>query len=242
MLTQSAIVVHACLQAKYTPPDTTEEAMMNYLAIMQHIIGLTQYLRKPAGSGGKKDQVLQYLSKLVKLPEVDLTAYFGKSTKEKQAGEGGFFKKAKEKENSPAAAAAAGNSILSIAQVRPIHWDDVFGAVETTAKLQTSRELLPAAFFQKIELLAVSAYCLATESRFLDEETGAAFMRLPGELSVSEVWLGRSLELVYLFLPHESPLCGQIMSVHARLHGISKQAIVTNPFPLLRDRVGIARR
>jgi len=42
----------------------------------------------------------------------------------------------------------------------------------------------------------------------------------------SEVWIGKSLELAFLFLPHDCPLVGQILNVYNNLHSIINTPIV----------------
>lgn len=45
------------------------------------------------------------------------------------------------------------------------------------------------------------------------------------QITESENWLSRSLEISYLFLPHDIPLVGQIISVHNKFHALAKQTI-----------------
>ena len=42
-----------------------------------------------------------------------------------------------------------------------------------------------------------------------------------------EEWISKSIEIAYLFLPHETPLVGQIFSVYSKLHSPLNQIIVS---------------
>ncbi len=72
--------------------------------------------------------------------------------------------------------------------------------------------------FETFDCLAISFYCVSTEIRFTEK----AENRRGGQLLESEQWLGRSLEVAYLFLPHDAPILTQIHSVYLKFHGIGK--------------------
>lgn len=76
---------------------------------------------------------------------------------------------------------------------------------------------------QYISYLGVSLYCYSTEARFLEDSKKSKLKHQ--DISDSENWLSRSLEIVYTFLPNDMPLVDQIISVYNKFHGIHKQII-----------------
>ena len=56
-------------------------------------------------------------------------------------------------------------------------------------------------------------------------------------LITSEIWLGKSLEIAFLFLPHDTPLVGQILNVYNSLHSIEKTPIVNTFLNISLDKL-----
>jgi len=48
-----------------------------------------------------------------------------------------------------------------------------------------------------------------------------------GLRKVSELWISKSLELAFVYLPHECPLADQIFNIFNRLYNPNKFTIVT---------------
>ncbi|EAS00217.1 hypothetical protein TTHERM_00215920 (macronuclear) [Tetrahymena thermophila SB210] len=137
-------------------------------------------------------------------------------------------------------------NILSLLQLKAV-------ALEETQICKTSidHEISIDAILSKLSHLCVSFYCISTETRFINDQKKnkqkeisqlqlqsgnnqsaqnqqkyAKFLQnLNYEVSESENWLSRSLEIAYVFLPHDMPLVGQIVSVHNKFHNVNKIVI-----------------
>jgi hypothetical protein len=117
-------------------------------------------------------------------------------------------------------------NILGLLQMKPQEFVDLQAPPEFDKHVDENSVLL------SIANLAVALYCISTETRFLNDSGGEGGAQKRGtsanrtyEITESENWLSRSLEIAYIFLPHDIPLVGQIISVHNKFHGISKQII-----------------
>ncbi|KAL4503197.1 hypothetical protein ABPG72_000803 [Tetrahymena utriculariae] len=138
-------------------------------------------------------------------------------------------------------------NILSLLQLKAV-------SLEETQIYKTSidHEISIDAILSKLSHLCVSFYCISTETRFINDQKKnkqkeisqlqlqsgnnqsalqnqqkyAKFLQnLNYEVSESENWLSRSLEVAYVFLPHDMPLVGQIVSVHNKFHNVNKIVI-----------------
>ncbi|KAL4455135.1 hypothetical protein ABPG74_006517 [Tetrahymena malaccensis] len=138
-------------------------------------------------------------------------------------------------------------NILSLLQLKAV-------SLEETQIFKTTidHEISIDAILSKLSHLCVSFYCISTETRFINDQKKnkqkeisqlqlqsgnnqssqqnqqkyAKFLQnLNYEVSESENWLSRSLEIAYVFLPHDMPLVGQIVSVHNKFHNVNKIVI-----------------
>ena len=95
-------------------------------------------------------------------------------------------------------------NILGLLQMKPKSYEEL-EIEKIFSKIISTDEVL-----QIIAQTAVTFYCISTETRFLDEslKKGQSQIQRTLEISDSENWLSRSLEIAYVFLPHEVPLVG----------------------------------
>ncbi len=125
-------------------------------------------------------------------------------------------------------------NIMAIAQLHPIE----------PSKFNLDRSIDQAleidSIIEQILLMTVSLYALSTELRFWDEanKKGKPEEVLCDELineyrgssclkRTSELWIGRSLEFAYTYLPHNAPLAEQIFSIYSKLYSTTKYMIVS---------------
>lgn len=108
-------------------------------------------------------------------------------------------------------------NILSFLQVKPTFFEDLNTTNQDVKFIISCQECGIDRIFYKLGLLSVAYYCVSTEYRFLEKTR-----KYEAE---SEHYLSLALEISYLFLPHEMPIVSQIISVHTKFHGLSRQVI-----------------
>lgn len=100
--------------------------------------------------------------------------------------------------------------------------------------MQTSiqEEVCPEITVEKLGLLAIVFYAISTEYRFIErrEEYMSTLDKTPPPVKItipeSEAYLGRAVEIAYLFLNHEMPFVLQIFNVFRRFQTQINIAIV----------------
>jgi hypothetical protein len=86
---------------------------------------------------------------------------------------------------------------------------------------QIAHELCRDALYEKVILLTIAYFSLATESRFLFTENN-----VEANLAESRYWHKAAVEIVCTFLPTECPLVGHIVSSYEKHHSLAQEVIV----------------
>ncbi|KAL4499167.1 hypothetical protein ABPG72_006753 [Tetrahymena utriculariae] len=107
---------------------------------------------------------------------------------------------------------------------------NILGQLQLKAmSLEQVRAPIPNEINEKILLfnaqLSVGFYCVSTEYRFIEQPQANLTKENCDEVTNSENYLSRALEMAFVYLPHEVPLVGQIMSVHTKFHAAFRQCI-----------------
>ncbi|EAR97826.2 hypothetical protein TTHERM_00277110 (macronuclear) [Tetrahymena thermophila SB210] len=107
---------------------------------------------------------------------------------------------------------------------------NILGQLQLKAmSLEQIRAPIPNEINEKILLfnaqLSVGFYCVSTEYRFIEQPQANLTKENCDEVTNSENYLSRALEIAFVYLPHEVPLVGQIMSVHTKFHAAFRQCI-----------------
>ncbi|KAL4454738.1 hypothetical protein ABPG74_021943 [Tetrahymena malaccensis] len=107
---------------------------------------------------------------------------------------------------------------------------NILGQLQLKAMcLEQIRAPIPNEINEKILLfnaqLSVGFYCVSTEYRFIEQPQANLTKENCDEVTNSENYLSRALEIAFVYLPHEVPLVGQIMSVHTKFHAAFRQCI-----------------
>jgi len=90
---------------------------------------------------------------------------------------------------------------------------------------------------EQIMQLIISLYCISTELRFWDEVKQGDISPTKTSLltkdyqpvtsmkKASELWIGRCLSFAFVYLPHNTPLTGQIFNIYSTVYDSTKIAI-----------------
>ena len=99
----------------------------------------------------------------------------------------------------------------------------LMGAEELNAKLENTHELCKDSMLEKIVLVSVSYFCIATEMRFLMQKqasTGSGNGTTTTMSNVSkkdsEAFHAKALHITSLFLPSECPLVNHVISSYKK--------------------------
>ena len=88
---------------------------------------------------------------------------------------------------------------------------------------ETNHELTSNALYEKIIMIAISYFSIATEYRFLDNAENLAFYQ-----NESKYWHKAAVEIACSFLPSECPLVDHILTSYEKHNPINEEDIVRN--------------
>lgn len=111
---------------------------------------------------------------------------------------------------------------LSILNVRYLTISKLKSEEKSTLQDYLEKEYSADGVFEKILYLIVTLYFVATEMRLMEEQTKNSEINPLFKMLESEIWLGKSLEISYLFLPHSTPLVGQMIHVYKILYAMQQ--------------------
>ena len=87
---------------------------------------------------------------------------------------------------------------------------------------QLAHEICRDALYEKIIMLVISYFSLATECRFIFAEESVEYYQ-----AESRYWHKAAVELVCTFLPAECPLVGHIISSYEKHNSLAQEVIVS---------------
>lgn len=97
----------------------------------------------------------------------------------------------------------------------------LMGSEELNAKLENTHELCKDSMLEKIVLVSVSYFCIATEMRFLMQKNVSGSGSTTNSMSNvtkkdSEAFHAKALHISTLFLPSECPLVSHVISSYKK--------------------------